>query len=449
MNSNTSDRIYDNYADVELELWKIRIAELKLQKNDEVIIFGCGMWGKALYGEIYKNIKVVGFTDNNGELHGKKLKGCPIYSPEECIRKYPDAVYVVAIDKLFDKIKFQLILLGADEKRIRKLNTYNSGAKTRLYFKERLNNQYYMDEDVPSEGFIPVIKKHFAEDRRDFRVYLEEGLGKTLDQGVDPFSGQIMDQYEDAYGTYRDTEYISMHGAGTSKIQILIACSHKDQTELFCDHEKYYVPIQVGKSLTDVKLYELCDNTGDNISDRNYNYCECTALYWAWKNNFARNMDYIGLRHYRRKFDISEKQLGYLKENGIDIVHLDPIYHDNIKNSFVHHTKNIRDWELMKSIIKNKFPEFYDTMLRYENQHFICAYNMSIMRRDLFDEYCEFLFGVLTEIEKYYLKEYDRRDRYLGYLAENLTSIFIMHVKNRAKSLIAKLIPVGNSYNCM
>lgn len=91
---------------------------------------------------------------------------------------------------------------------------------------------------------------------------------------------------------------------------------------------------------------------------------------------------------------------------------------------------------------KRKVFEFYPTMLAYESQHFICAYNMSIMRRNIFDEYCQFLFGVLTEIEKHYLKIYDRRDRYLGYLAENLTSIFYMHTKDKYKQVIAKLIPI-------
>lgn len=442
MDLGKKSRIYKNYIEVEREIWGQRFHELNLQGTDDIIIFGCGMWGKALYERLGNIAQVVGFADNNKKMQGQKIMECPVYSPEECVLKYPQAVYVIAIDKFFEEINRQLILLGINEGKIRRLNTYDSGMTTRKYFSERLNNQYYVDETVPFEGFIPAVKSHLQEDRRDFRVYLEEGLARTLDEGMDPFACQVMDEYEKDYGTYRDVGCISTQGAGTSKVRILIACSHKDLAGLSDDNEEFYVPVQVGKALTDVCMYEVCDNTGDHISDRNYNYCECTALYWAWKNGFAKDADYVGLRHYRRKFDISDEQLRHLKENHIDIIHLDPIYHDNIRNSFVHHTKKAEDWELMKKVIQDKFPEFYDTMLVYESQHFICAYNMSIMRRDLFDRYCEFLFGVLLEIENYYLERCDRRDRYLGYLAENLTSIFIMHVKDQAKNVIAKLLPI-------
>ena len=56
--------------------------------------------------------------------------------------------------------------------------------------------------------------------------------------------------------------------------------------------------IQGGAALHPALGY-IPDNTGDNISAKNPNYCELTALYWAWKN---LDCEYIGLCHYRRYF---------------------------------------------------------------------------------------------------------------------------------------------------
>lgn len=438
------DRRFKDYSEVEFDFWHTHIEALQLENNTEVLIFGCGMWGTVLHRELnlFVNVTIKGFCDNNKVLHGKLIEDSLVYSAEEGADKYPGAVYIIAIDKYSEIIRKQLMGLGINENCIRIFDTHNSGETTRIYFAERLNEHYIMDESEPSEAFVPVIKSISTEDKRDFRVYLDEGLENTLDHEIDPFEENIMDQYEDAYGKYSGTDCISIAGKGKTKVKVMIACSHKDQAGLSEDNEIFYIPIQVGKALTDICLYNECDNTGNHISDRNYNYCECTALYWAWKNNFAIDADYIGLRHYRRKFDITEDQLCHLNENQIDIIHLDPIYHDNIQNSFVHHTKNANDWELMKLVIEKQFPEYYPTMIAYENQHFICAYNMTIMRRNIFDDYCHFLFGVLLEVEAYYLERCDRRDRYLGYLAENLTSIYLMHNKDKFKQIVAKLIPV-------
>ena len=57
-----------------------------------------------------------------------------------------------------------------------------------------------------------------------------------------------------------------------------------------------YVPLQVGRATKDDLGY-LCDNTGDNISEKNCYYSELTGIYWIWNylffctfnNNFSIN----------------------------------------------------------------------------------------------------------------------------------------------------------------
>ena len=84
----------------------------------------------------------------------------------------------------------------------------------------------------------------------------------------------------------------------------LIVATHK---KYWMPEDPMYLPIHVGaEGKTDengspLDLGYVKDNTGDNISSKNANYCELTGLYWAWKNLTA---DYIGLVHYRRQFTI-------------------------------------------------------------------------------------------------------------------------------------------------
>ena len=90
--------------------------------------------------------------------------------------------------------------------------------------------------------------------------------------------------------------------------------SHKDICIAVATHKAYrrpedsmYLPLQVGEALhPDVDLGFACDNTGDNISDRNAYYSELTGLYWLWKNCDA---EYKGLVHYRRHFATLNKTM--------------------------------------------------------------------------------------------------------------------------------------------
>ena len=78
----------------------------------------------------------------------------------------------------------------------------------------------------------------------------------------------------------------------------------------------YWVePLQAGADLSKEIIAPWRDNEGINISGKNVNYSELTALYWLWKNRLLPeetyingkndNAEYYGLFHYRRVLDIT------------------------------------------------------------------------------------------------------------------------------------------------
>ena len=66
------------------------------------------------------------------------------------------------------------------------------------------------------------------------------------------------------------------------------------------------------------------DNRGDNISKKNVNYCETTALYWMWKNRLEdKSKDdakYFGLSQYRRMFTFTDEDMRKIFANDVDVV---------------------------------------------------------------------------------------------------------------------------------
>lgn len=71
-------------------------------------------------------------------------------------------------------------------------------------------------------------------------------------------------------------------------IKILVA-THK---KYWMPKDEIYLPIHVGKKGKDDLGY-IGDDTGDNISIKNPNYCELTGLYWAWKNMDCEHKVYV------------------------------------------------------------------------------------------------------------------------------------------------------------
>lgn len=197
----------------------------------------------------------------------------------------------------------------------------------------------------------------------------------------------------------------------------------------------WLVPIQVGAALTDIRVADVLDNEGDNISEKNVNYCELTALYWMWKNKLAGlapSEHYCGLFHYRRILDVTDEDIKYMMDNDIDAVVAFPTLHEpDIKE---HHSRYIKedDWQAMLEALKELQPDYYEAYEDIFSQEYMYNYNMIIAKRSVLRDYCEWLFPILERTEELSTpKGWERKDRYIGYLGENLMTLYFFYNKDK------------------
>ncbi len=215
------------------------------------------------------------------------------------------------------------------------------------------------------------------------------------------------------------------------EIKILVA-THK---EYWMPNDEVYLPLHVGREGKQDLGY-IGDNTGENISAKNANYCELTGLYWAWKN---LNCKYIGLCHYRRYF--SKKSV--TKDKKAAILHKDDYekllqkydvllptkrnYYIETVRSQYEHAHNKRDLDEAEKIVKELYPEYGEAFTKVMNRTKLYILNMFVMKKDKFDEYCEWLFDILFELEKRIdISSYNQYEaRVFGFLSERLFNVWL------------------------
>jgi hypothetical protein len=215
-----------------------------------------------------------------------------------------------------------------------------------------------------------------------------------------------------------------------SNVKIMVV-THK-MSEMPDDSSLYY-PTIVGKQKDSLEFKAFFrDDTGDNISEKNENYCELTALYWAWKN---LDSQYIGLVHYRRLFMdpdntktiLSREKLTSLLSQADIILPKKRNYF--IENTWSHfeHNHNIKDLLEVKNIILNKHPRYvnaFNDVMKQKKSH---RFNMFIMKKEKMDEYLEWLFEILFELEERIdISQYDNyQKRIYGFISERLLDVWI------------------------
>ncbi|MCI8417109.1 MAG: DUF4422 domain-containing protein [Lachnospiraceae bacterium] len=188
----------------------------------------------------------------------------------------------------------------------------------------------------------------------------------------------------------------------------------------------YEKEIQVGAALTEQRLYQgiLTDDVGDNISERNRQYCELTALYWIWKH---AKEDVVGLAHYRRHFVLAEDWVERMQEHEVDVILPTPLYVAPSIEGNYKHRHDFADWEYMMEYLKETQENIYQEAQEFFAGNLYSPCNMFIMRREILDEFCAWLFPILEAVVIHGGQKKDAYwNRYPGFISERLLTFYFV-----------------------
>ena len=216
----------------------------------------------------------------------------------------------------------------------------------------------------------------------------------------------------------------------------------------FVINDEVYTPIHVGRAVSKFKKEMadmIGDDTGENISEKNPSYCEITAHYWIWKN--VKDTEYVGLCHYRRYFgvDITNDNIGLLMQDA-DVILVEPIYYMDSVYSYFAKFVGAENMTILSMVMKKHCPDYFDTLEKICDGVKFHPFNMLICRKSLYDQYCEWMFSVLGDCEKYIKPSpYTNARRALAYMAEMLTGGYFIHRQLKIKTVPYYRIDEGKS----
>jgi hypothetical protein len=173
----------------------------------------------------------------------------------------------------------------------------------------------------------------------------------------------------------------------------------------------------------------------------NEKYNELTAIYEIWKY-YSRDLDFIGICHYRRYLSLngskalSHKEINLLISNNEIILPKKRVYWPfslrfhyiySLNGYFkIHHNDLL---ELRKTII-TCFPDYEESFDKVMKRTYYHGGHIFLMKKALFDQYCDFTFRISFDLEKK-LSERTDQSRYISALTEFTLDVWIE--KNRLK----------------
>lgn len=178
--------------------------------------------------------------------------------------------------------------------------------------------------------------------------------------------------------------------------------------------------------------------SGDSINNLNTYYCELCTLYYVWKNNIKS--DYVIFKQYRRSFDW--KIADRLPSDG-EVICYNPIAVSGtiIQQYAVCHGR--KRATLLMDIIRDMYTSNSDVYRYFSRDNVLYTNNSMVLKWNDFTKMCDFVFGVLARIDKYFKLNYnpekykqnaleytedgryDYQTHWVAYIGERLVSCYI------------------------
>ncbi len=324
--------------------------------------------------------------------------------------------------------------------------------KVVLYFavSARENNAFFLD-GIPVMELASLSNEMTDEEKKNIEILIAtpENVQPEIEEALENFGFHFYRRIDSGYWAELMKMFhlkldrflpLSVLSVGYNKpfVRIYMAKSHKDRPlKQGVVLPEYVFPLQVGAENCNMRITDLLDNKGENISYKNGTYSELTGLYWIWKNKLCckgigggDKRQYYGLVQYRRMFDFTADDLLRLVDNDVDVVLPYPMPYE--PNIHAHHERYLKDadWNALLAALKELQPEYADDFAKILEQQYFYNYNVILAKKQVLREYCEWLFPILERAEELSVpKGNERGDRYIGYMGETLETLYFIKKK--------------------
>ena len=236
--------------------------------------------------------------------------------------------------------------------------------------------------------------------------------------------------------------------------------THKD-AKLDTVPEGYRI-IHAGHAQATTDFGYAGDDTGDNISNLNRYLDEITAFYWIWKNTAHTH---VGFVHYRRFLTIKTNRQNdsFAFEDILSATEIVELLNDYDIITSLECISNRTQRELMiwstgspdlvriaEKILRKHLartqPDYLDAFDAVMDSFLFFAYGIHVTRRNIFDDYCKWLFSFIIDATAEVIDKviFDGRkleelphmySRIMSFFAERMFTVWLMKNHLRIKPL--------------